>query len=187
MHEKRYAGGVARLRSAERMERLEVSRVASLCLEETPLQSVLDVGAGSGLFAERFAGHGLEVVGLDASHEMVTAARGLVPQAAFLEALAEALPFASGQFDLVFLGLVLHESDDPLAVLREAARVSRHRLCILEWPHRRETSGPPVTDRLSKEDMDRLGAQAGLPRWEAIPLTNVILYRASTQKGQPLF
>src|SRR4030042_1358759 len=50
MHEKRFSGDINRLRSAERVERLEVERVIQLCLEGGSFKGVLDVGTGSGLF-----------------------------------------------------------------------------------------------------------------------------------------
>lgn len=55
MHEKRFSGGLERLRSQERVERLEVPRVIQLCLEGENYTSMLDVGTGSGLFAEGFS------------------------------------------------------------------------------------------------------------------------------------
>jgi ubiquinone/menaquinone biosynthesis C-methylase UbiE len=132
MHEKRFDGAVEWLRAPERVARLEVERVVSLCLESADLKSVLDVGVGSGLFAEAFVQRGLEVAGVDVNPEMIAAARQFVPQGDFREATAEALPYPEGSFDLVFFGLLLHESDEPLDVLQEARRVSRQRVCILE-------------------------------------------------------
>ena len=61
MHERRFAGSPGMLHSPERLALLEIERVVSLCLEEFPAASVLDVGTGSGLFAKGFAARGLEV------------------------------------------------------------------------------------------------------------------------------
>lgn len=93
MHEKRFDGEIERLRVPERVARLEVERVTSLCLESADLKTVLDVGVGSGLFAEAFVRHGLEVAGVDVNSQMVVAARQFVPQGDFREADAESLPF----------------------------------------------------------------------------------------------
>ena len=45
--------------------------------------------------------------------EMIAAAQRFVPEGDFREASAEALPYPDNSFDLVFLGLLLHESDEP--------------------------------------------------------------------------
>jgi ubiquinone/menaquinone biosynthesis C-methylase UbiE len=104
MHEKLYNGGIDRLRAPERVARLEVERVISLCLEAADLKSVLDVGVGSGLFAEEFSKRGLEVAGVDVNPEMIVAAKRFIPNGDFRESTAEALPFPDASFDLVFFG-----------------------------------------------------------------------------------
>ncbi len=52
----------------------------------------------------------------------------------FRQAVVEDLPLQAGEFDLVFMGLVLHETDDALAALRETFWVGTQRVAILEWP-----------------------------------------------------
>src|SRR5512139_2313250 len=102
------------LRSPERLALLEIEHVIDLCLTAFPAKSVLDVGTGTGLFAEGFVARGLRVAGIDVSPAMIEAARHLVPQARFRHASAEAVPFGDEAFDLAFMGLVLHEADDRL-------------------------------------------------------------------------
>ena len=176
MHEKRFEGSPDRLRSAERVERLEVQRVTTLCLEGQQLRSVLDVGTGSGLFAEAFSQCGLSVAGMDANPEMLVAARQFVPKGDFREGTAELLPYLDGSFDLVFLGLVLHESDDPLKALQEAHRVARQRVGILEWPYREGVFGPPLAHRLNPEELAGLFQQAGFRNWKVSELSNTVFY-----------
>jgi ubiquinone/menaquinone biosynthesis C-methylase UbiE len=177
MHEKLFNGTVERLRTPERVARLEVERVADLCLESGEFKTVLDVGVGSGLFAEAFAQHGLEVAGVDVNPEMIMAAQQFVPQGDFRQSTAELLPFPDASFDLVFMGLLLHESDEPLKVLQEARRVSRQRVCILEWPYQEEEFGPPLAHRLSPREIANLARQAGFAGLENIPITHLALYR----------
>jgi ubiquinone/menaquinone biosynthesis C-methylase UbiE len=177
LHEKLYNGGIDRLRAPERVARLDVERVVTLCLEAAELKSVLDVGVGSGLFAEAFVQHGLEVAGVDVSPEMIVAAKQFVPKGDFREATAETLPYPNASFDLVFFGLVLHESDEQLKVLQEARRVSRQRICILEWPYQEGEFGPPLAHRLNPTEIADLARQTGLAHLESIPLTHLVLYR----------
>jgi ubiquinone/menaquinone biosynthesis C-methylase UbiE len=177
MHEKRFEGAIERLRAPERVARLEVERVVSLSLAEADLKSVLEVGVGSGLFAEVFDRRGLKVAGVDANAEMITAAQGYVPRGEFREAVAEALPYPDASFDLVFFGLVLHEADEPLKALQEARRITRQRVCILEWPYPEGEFGPPLAHRLSPEEIENLARQAGFTQVESIQLDYLVFYR----------
>jgi ubiquinone/menaquinone biosynthesis C-methylase UbiE len=176
MHEKRFDGGIERLRAPERVARLEVERVVDLCLAGAEIKSVLDVGTGSGLFAEAFCERGQEVAGIDANPDMLPAARYYVPKGDFRQADAEALPFAETSFDLVFLGLLLHESDDPLKVLQETRRVTRQRVCILEWPYLEGEFGPPLAQRINPADLTTLAKKAGFSKMATQPLSNLIFY-----------
>ena len=176
MHERRYDGTIERLRSPERVDRLEVERVVSLCVENGSVATVLDVGTGSGLFAEAFARHGAQIAGVDVNPEMLDAARGFVPEGDFREGVAEGLPFPDGRFDLVFLGLVLHESDDTLKALKEARRTTRQRVGILEWPYRDQPFGPPLSDRLNPKDLEGFFRTAGFKAWNATDLSNTVIY-----------
>jgi ubiquinone/menaquinone biosynthesis C-methylase UbiE len=177
MNEKRFSGDISRLRAPERIERLEVQRVIGLCLEGGKMGSVLDVGTGSGLFAEAFAKQGLSVSGVDVNPEMVITAHRFVPRGDFHEGPSEVLPFSDNAFDLVFLGLLLHESDDTLQTLKEARRVATQRVCILEWPYREQTFGPPLAHRLNPEDLFKLFREASYRQWEIVELSNTVFYR----------
>ncbi len=176
MHEKRFEGDLARLRSPERVERLEVGRVIDLCLDKGQVENVLDVGTGTGLFAGAFAQRSLKVSGVDVNPEMLAVARQFVPEGDFHAGTVEKLPFPDDSFDLVFLGLVLHESDDPLKALKEVLRVARQKVCILEWPYRDQSFGPPLIHRLNPGDLDGLFREAGFQRWKMTDLANTVLY-----------
>jgi ubiquinone/menaquinone biosynthesis C-methylase UbiE len=156
-----------------------------LSLEGMNLTSMLDVGAGTGLFAEAFAKHGLWVGGVDANPEMIPAAQKFIPDGEFKIGTAEALPFENGSFDLVFLGLVLHETDDPLKALQEARRIARSRVTILEWPYIEAEFGPPLGDRLPVENVLKFAEQAGFIAAAPLPLEHLLFYRFDIpQDGQ---
>jgi ubiquinone/menaquinone biosynthesis C-methylase UbiE len=177
MHEKRFEGNPERLRFPERVERLEVERVAGLCLENGQAKNMLDVGTGTALFAEAFAKHGLQIAGVDVNPDMLPTARQFVPAGDFRQGTAEALPWPDGYFDLVLLGVVLHESDDVLQTLKEARRVARQQACILEWPYRDGIIGPPLVHRLNPEELVGLFQKAGYRKWTMTELTDTVLYR----------
>ncbi len=176
-HERRFRGEADRLRSDDRLARLEVPRVVALCLEGLTRPRVLDVGTGTGVFAEAFAAAGLEVVGLDPNAELLAIARAHAPGADFERGTAEALPFPDRSFDLVFLGHVLHETDEPLRALEEARRVARARVAVLEWPYEEQEQGPPLAHRLRIDTVLNLAARAGFAGPEHHRLTHMDFYR----------
>jgi|SRR5579859_5500787 len=175
-HGHRYPGSVDALRSPQRVALLEVSRVVDLCLEGIVVETVLDVGVGAGVFAEEFVQRGLRLTGIDVNPEMVEAARRYVPNAAYVEAPADTLPFEDDTFDLVFLGHVLHEVPDPTRALLEARRVAGIRVAVLEWPHRAEEYGPPLEHRLRDEEVRRFVHNASFPHVERLSLAHMELY-----------
>src|ERR1700677_2968040 len=63
-------------------------------------ERILDLGCGDGQLTQRIAASGAHVVGVDASAEMVAAARARGISAD--KAGAEALPYVDGSFDAVF-------------------------------------------------------------------------------------
>lgn len=176
MNERTFQGDIARLRNPERVARLEVERVVSLCLADRAIQSALDVGTGSGIFAQAFAALGLRVAGIDANSEMVKTAQQYVPDGEFRHAAMEEIPFQDATFDLVFLGHVLHEADDLNKALGEAHRVARVRVAVLEWPYRQEEFGPPLEHRLNPMVVMDLAKQIGFQKMEMQTLAHMVLY-----------
>ena len=176
-HERRFQGEPDRLRAPDRLARMEVPHVAALSTAGIPVESVLDVGTGTGVFAEAFAAAGFAVTGIDVNADLLDVARQSVPTAQFKQAPVEKIPFADRSFDLAFLGHVLHEADDPLAALKEAHRVAHSRVAILEWPYRQEEKGPPLEHRLRPEIVVDLAAQAGFQNVETIHLEYMDFYR----------
>ena len=177
MHERRFSGESERLRSPERIARLEVERVIRLSLGGIDVHSVLDVGAGTGLFSEAFLQAGCKVTGIDVNPGMLTAARQLVPGVVFQEGLAESLPFPDRSFDLAFFGLLLHETDDLPQALQEAKRIVRLRATALEWPYAEAGFGPPLEHRLHPERFRQLALQAGFSEVQILPLEHLVFYR----------
>ena len=180
MHEKRFNREIERLRDPDRRARIEVERVAYLVIEGiNKPQTVLDIGTGSGLFAEQFASCGLTVTGLDVNPEMLIAARHFVPSGTFHSGIAEKLPYSDNIFDIVFMGLLLHETDDLLSSLSEARRVVKKRVAILEWPFEEQSFGPPLEHRLAYEEIEQIAKQAGFVFVNQIRLENFVHYLLS--------
>jgi len=86
---------------------------------------VLDVACGTGAVTRELAARGYDVVGLDQNDGMLAVARARVPEAAFVTGEAERLPFEDASFDALTFTYLLRYVDDPVATLRELARVVR--------------------------------------------------------------
>jgi SAM-dependent methyltransferase len=92
-----------------------------------PGQRVLDVGCGPGALTTELVGRlGADAVtAVDPSEPFVAAARERHPGVDVRLASAEQLPFADDGFDTALAQLVVHFMADPVAGLRELARVTR--------------------------------------------------------------
>lgn len=174
---KQFKGTPEGLRRPERIRLLDVENVTDLVLAGMELTSVLDVGVGSGIFAEAFARRGLQVAGVDINPTMIEAARKAVPTGEFRQGLLEELPYRAAMFDLVFMSHVLHETAVPLKALQEARRVGMMRIAILEWPYREQPYGPPLSHRVTSEQVLRWVQEAGLPAAEEHELEHMTLFR----------
>ncbi len=176
MSEDKVCHNVERLRDPERLALLGIDRVVALCLQDLEIGTVLDIGTGSGVFAEAFARLGYEVTGIDFQETMLEAAGKHVPGAHFEVASAEDLPFADRSFGLCFMGLFLHEADRPLQALQEAHRVCVRRTSILEWPYAEQDIGPPLKHRLETETVLRLATASGFSGARTVPLDHHVLF-----------
>jgi ubiquinone/menaquinone biosynthesis C-methylase UbiE len=100
----------------------EREQLAGVIAELSPLRT-LDVACGTGFLTKHLRG---EVVGLDASEQMLARARRQAPNATFVQGDALSLPFEDGAFDRVFTSyFYCHlEDEDRERFLVEARRVA---------------------------------------------------------------
>lgn len=90
-------------------------------LDPQAQERILDLGCGDGQLTARLAGSGAMVQGVDASAEMVAAARNRGVTAT--HAPAEHLPFPNGSFDAVFSNAALHWVRGQSEMMSEVHRV----------------------------------------------------------------
>jgi len=88
-------------------------------------QAALDVGTGTGHFAQFLAERGARVVGVDVSRAMLRVARAKPGMPPLVQADAATLPFGDGVFDLVLSVTALEFVSDAARPVAEMARVCR--------------------------------------------------------------
>lgn len=115
-----------------------LNRRIDYVLRHAPGHSLLDVGAGTGLIAERLSDRGFRVVALDPFPRMLEQLRRRRPRVETVVATGDDLPFADDTFDLTFSVAVMHHIAEPDRVRRtiaEMVRVTRRGGKILIWDH----------------------------------------------------
>jgi SAM-dependent methyltransferase len=109
-----------------------------------PSLVVGDLGCGTGQLSQTIAAHVHRVIAVDASADMLEAARQRLNEASNVEIRQgdlEALPIENGELHAAMLSLVLHYSPEPARALTEAARALRRggRVLVVDMlPHDRE-------------------------------------------------
>ena len=94
-------------------------------VDELPVGTALDAACGTGRYAAHLAAAGHQLIGVDASPEMLARARTRVPGADFRHGDVRHLPVGNDEVDLVVAGLALTHVPDLDPVLAEFARVLR--------------------------------------------------------------
>lgn len=118
----------------------------------------VDVGCGYGFFAipaARIVGPHGKVIGIDVDRDWLESLRvaatneGITNVETLLGRAEEIVPL-EGSADVVFLGMDLHDFDDPAAVLRNARRTLKGggTLANLDWKKEESPIGPPPEIRL---------------------------------------
>jgi len=164
-------GYLARLEAPDRALWQMPDRVVA-ALGVRPGQTVADLGAGPGYFALRLArkvGRRGRVFAVDVEPTILAvlrdrvAARRLPPITPVLGLPSDPL-LPAGSCDRVLSVTAYHHYRDRVGALRAMARLLRRggRLAVIDF-HKRETGmGPPLEERVSREDFLREVKRAGL-------------------------
>jgi demethylmenaquinone methyltransferase/2-methoxy-6-polyprenyl-1,4-benzoquinol methylase len=91
----------------------------------TPDTRILDLCCGGGQATQFLVQKSQKVTGLDASPVALKRAALIAPQADYVQAMAESMPFADAEFDLVHTSVALHEMtpEQLRQILQEVYRV----------------------------------------------------------------
>lgn len=101
-------------------------------LAKFAIGNCLDVGCGSGIYADFLQSSGHTTTGVDNEPVFIGAASKRYPLVSFVKSEATKLPFKNNEFDTVILFDIIEHLDD-LKMLKEAARVGKR--IIISVPH----------------------------------------------------
>lgn len=128
---------------------------------KTP-QILLDIGAGTGVYAVEFSKrmeHG-KVYACDISDAMLDWMKNNLPDE--LKGIViptkmedSSVPLPDGIADMVYMINLHHELDEPAKIASEAYRLLKKggKLMILDWKKEETPEGPPVSIRVTAEDI----------------------------------
>lgn len=168
-HEKFDVAHLERLNDPDRFETMPPEIMWEALGNPAP-RTIIDIGAGTGLFACHFA---------DLASDAIVYAVDIEPAAVrwMLEnrppALCErlrpllgsesAIPLATGEADLVVMINLHHELVDPVASYREALRLTQigGQLLVVDWAPGNQELGPPQHIRATAEQIAEVAQAVG--------------------------
>ncbi len=130
---------------------------------------LIDIGAGTGIFARHFASKlSGTVYACDSAPEMIAwmeehidaeTRKRIVPT----RSEESVIPLKNGIADLVYLIAVYHELHSPAALLAEAKRLLKKGgvIAVVDWKPGSTQHGPPAGERVSPEDVIDAFLRAG--------------------------
>lgn len=130
--------------------------------------TLLDVGCGIGYFtipAAKIINNG-SAIGLDIMTEILDIARekaGDISNIEFRKSEEYSFPVENNSIDYVFVCNVVHEIEDKERFFTETKRVLKNEgyICVIDWDKRDMKSGPPVDERVSKDEVKNLAESLG--------------------------
>jgi len=146
------------LNNPKRLEDIPPGLIVNL-LNLKDVQTLVDVGAGTGFFTVKFA----EILNVnkayacDISPVMVKWMKdNLVPKyPSIIPVLSEekSIPFKDKSVDLCFMIALHHELEDPIAILKECKRILREggKIFVVDWKRKEMNEGPPINIRYTSD------------------------------------
>lgn len=141
---------------------------ATFIRQHVPVGCALDVGCGTGVFAERLSRFGYDLTGIDPFPGMLRYLRHRRPDIPAIAASGQHLPFPDDTFDLVYCIAVMHHVAAPDAVrltLLEMARVAKPGGYVLVWDHNPRNPYWPIIMKRVPQDT---GAERLIPEQEIL-------------------
>ena len=125
-------------------------KVVSSHVKGQRINTILDLGCGTGRFSDALAVHfDAEVIGIDPSKKMLEQARRKLSDRRIRYELGrgESIPLPSNSVDLVFMSMIFHHFENPILAASECSRVLRSRAtAFLRAGTRERISSYPYVD-----------------------------------------
>lgn len=160
---------LAKLNDPKRLEYLKPDLIWDTIGPGRP-QTVVDIGAGTGVFAALFSRKmdGGKMYACDVSDVMVEWMKDHLPrelQGRIVPMKMEesSVPLPDGTADLVYMINLHHELDDPGKITKEAYRILRKggSLAVIDWKKEETPEGPPLSIRVTAETIGEQMRAAG--------------------------
>ena len=154
---------IKRLTNPKRYEIESPAKVWEILKKNNP-QIILEIGAGTGFYTVEFAKRGpeeLKIIACDIlkdllkwlfSHISKDLKKKILPVL-----ISDLLPIKEGSVDLVFMGNLHHELDDRIYFLKKVKKTLKEggTIAILDWKDVESPIGPPLKERLKKENIEK--------------------------------
>ncbi len=160
-----------RLNDPARFETIPPARLWDALGDPSDVTTIVEIGAGTGLFAAAFAGfipHGI-VYAADTEDVMLewmrlnrpeVGARRIIP----VKSMESHVPLEDGIADVVYMVNLHHELAEPDAMYAEARRLVRvgGTLLVADWAATETPKGPPLAVRVTADELVEFLQRAGL-------------------------
>jgi ubiquinone/menaquinone biosynthesis C-methylase UbiE len=169
--------------------------LSATCLRDG--MTFVDVGCGDGFFsipAARVVGEKGRVLAVDVDSERLRSLRGKAAKEGLdnirtVEGKAEDTLPCHGEADVVFLGMVLHDFEDPEKVLANAAAMLKPGgvLANLDWKKEYRGIGPPASIRFDEGKAKGLISRHGFEAYSVTdrgPFHYLVLAKLSADAGK---
>lgn len=124
--------------------------IVSSYVEKQRINTILDLGCGTGRFSEALAVHlDAEVIGIDPSKKMLEQAQRKLRdrRVRYEPGCGEAIPLPNNSVDLIFMSMIFHHFNNPILAGRECRRVlTQGATAFLRTGTRERISSYPYVD-----------------------------------------
>ena len=129
---------------------------AVMALDLKPAETIADIGAGTGYFAQRFAHHAAKVYAVDIDQKLLEMAKeGAPPNLETIVAAADDPKLPGNSVDTIFFCDVLHHIENRPAYYEKLSKALKPggRIVMIDFYKKELPVGPPVSMKLSEQEV----------------------------------